>query len=122
MSGRAQEEDSLAGALVRAGEALLQTAARLSRVEAAVGEVLMQAGGAGASHFADLQQLDLSTQEVSALAGFIDRLGRRTPRDITVDLAGAAQPIALHDLAVFLSSRPAAAPAPGDRDDDIFFA
>jgi hypothetical protein len=119
MTGNAQSGDALADALVRAGEALRQTAARLSRVEMAVGEVLMQSGDAGASHFADLQQLDLSTQEVSALAEFIDRLGRRTPHEVTIDLASAAQPIPLHDLATFLGRRPS--PLESQAEDDIFF-
>lgn len=115
------DQEALAGALVRAGEALRQTAARLSRVEAAVCDVLMQAGNADVSHFADLQQLDLSTQEVSALAEFIDQLGRRTPHEVTIDLASAAQPMLLHDLATFLSRRPAPPPLASDAEDAVFF-
>jgi hypothetical protein len=112
----------LAGALGRAAEALRLTAVRLSRVEGAVGEIMQQAGNVSASHFANLQELDLSVQEVAALAEFIDQLARRTPVEIAVDLAGAAQPVLLHDLAVFLG-RPAVARTPAhDEDIDIFFA
>jgi hypothetical protein len=114
-------DDTLSGALARAAEALRLTATRLSRVETAIGEVMLQAGKPSLSHFADLQELDLSTQEVAALAEFIDRLAQTMPRDMTADLASAARPLTLHDLARFLSRGASATPVPAHGDDDIFF-
>ena len=121
MSARLDGDD-LAGALARAAEAMRLTAVRLSRVENAVGQVLLQSGAASESHFAELQELDLSTQELAALAEFIDQLARRTPRAVAVDLASAARPLLLADLAAFLTGRAATASRPREEDFDIFFA
>jgi hypothetical protein len=121
MTTRHEVMDDLASALERAAEALRLTAARLTRVETAIGEVMMRSGKPSVSHFADLQELDLSTQEIAGLAEFIEQLAQRAPGEAMVDVAAAARPILLHDLALFLGRHPAPAPA-GDEEDDIFFA
>lgn len=112
----------LASALERAAEALRLTSLRLTRVESAISEVLLRSGKPAAAHFADLQELDRSAQEVAGLAEFIDQLGRRTPGAVTVDVAGAAQKILLHDLARFLGRHPTPTDPSHAEDDDIFFA
>jgi hypothetical protein len=112
-------ETDMASALERAAEALRRTSARLVRLESAISEVLLRSGKPSMSNFADLQELDRSAQEIAGLAAFIDELGRRTPGDLTVDVAGAARNILIQDLARFLGRHP---PPPPPHDDDIFFA
>ncbi|MBB4199781.1 hypothetical protein CCR94_24020 [Rhodoblastus sphagnicola] len=118
-----REINDLAGALARAAEALRLTSSRLSRVEVAVGEILRQSETPPAGHFTDVQQLDLSVQEVAAIAEFIGQLARQMQRGVAVDLVGATQPVRLHDLAAYLTGRQALASMPRDSadDEDIFF-
>jgi predicted short-subunit dehydrogenase-like oxidoreductase (DUF2520 family) len=123
MTASPGSDQDLAGALVRAAEALRLTRARLSRVETAVAEILLRSGQTAASHLADVQQLDLSAQDVSAVAEFLDQLARRTPGDLRLDVAAAARPLPLRNLAAFLSGKPTLPSNPaGDDEGDIFFA
>lgn len=123
MTARPEGKTDLASALERAAEALRLTSARLHRVETAISEVMRTSGGASLSHFADLQELDRSAQEVAGLADFIDQLGRRTPGAVMVDVAEAVRPLLLRDLARFLARHPTPAAAPSHaEDDDVFFA
>jgi hypothetical protein len=107
--------------LSRAAAALRLTASRLYHVEEAIAHVVSSApDGPPAARLANLQQLDLTVQEIGAVAEFLDALARQTQPEWPADVDEATCAIRLHDLALFLLGREPAS-GPRDEDDDCEF-
>lgn len=94
----------LATALGRVTELLRRVGERLLRVEAAIGDMAGNPNVPVASIISDVQELDRSAQEISALTEFLDSIARDAPKTLRVDANKAALPIGLHDLALWLGS------------------
>ncbi len=100
----------IAAALGRVTESLVCVGARLLRVEAAIGEMAGNPNVPVASIISDVQELDRSVQEISALTEFLDIIARQATSAWAVDAEKAAASIGLHELAVWLGSGEIVAP------------
>jgi hypothetical protein len=93
---------SIATALARVTGELRRIEARLSKVEIAVGDVVLDAQSSLSQRFHDLQDLDHARQEVAGLAEFLGNLAGDVPSEWQVDACAASLSIALEALAFAL--------------------
>jgi hypothetical protein len=89
--------------LRRVTDELRKVTRRLERVDNAVGRLVFDAASPRGKHFHDLQDLDRAKQEVSGIAGFLERLARDMPAEWVADSNTATLLIDLHDLAASLA-------------------
>jgi hypothetical protein len=101
--------------LLQVTEELRKVAGRLETVQDAVGELAFDVASPRSAPFRQLQGLDRATQEVAAIAAFLESLSRDCAAEWAVDPKRASLAVSLHDLAATLSlGEPAASPAGGD--------
>ena len=93
---------SIATVLARVTGELRRIEARLSNVEHAIGEVILNAQSPLSQSFHDLQELDRARQELAGLAEFLDNLAADAPSEWLVDAGGASLSIALEALSFAL--------------------
>jgi hypothetical protein len=84
--------------LARVTGELRRIEARLSNVEHAIGDVVLDGQSSHSRRFHDLQELDRARQEVAGLAEFLDNLAAGVPAEWLVDAGGASHSIALEAL------------------------
>jgi len=96
--------------LRRVTDELRKVTRRLERVDDAVGRLVFDSAAVKGSHFHDLQDLDRAKQEVSGIAGFLERLARDMPAEWVADSNTATLLIDLHELAASLARRDASDP------------
>ena len=89
--------------LRRVTDELRKVTLRLERVDDAVGRLVFDAASPRGPHFHDLQDLDRAKQEVSGIAGFLERLARDMPAEWVADSNTATLMIDLHELAASLA-------------------
>jgi hypothetical protein len=97
-------QGSLAGVLGAVGEELRDLGAALERLQAAFSPLLLQAAQDPAQH-RNAQALDLLTQRLQALAGFIQSLEAQIPPAWRLDLDAPLGQITLSDLAARLTGQ-----------------
>jgi hypothetical protein len=109
--------------LRRVTDELRKVTHRLERVDNAVGRLVFDANSPRGAHFHDLQDLDRAKQEVSGIAGFLERLARDMPAEWVADSNTASLLIDLHELAASLAKRDADNPdaGPGEASDCEMF-
>ena len=93
---------SIATVLARVTGELRRVEARLSTVERAIGDVVLDARSSLSQRFHDLQELDRARQEVAGLAEFLDNLGADVPSEWLVDACSASLSITLEALSFAL--------------------
>ena len=93
---------SIATVLARVTGELRRVEARLSTVEHAIGDVVLDAQSSLSQRFHDLQELDRARQEVAGLAEFLDNLAADVPSEWLVDACGASLSITLEALSFAL--------------------
>jgi hypothetical protein len=102
----------IATILSRVTEELRKVAGRLDAVQGAVSLLVLDSVSPRSSHFRDLQDLDRATQEIAAIAAFLEKLGSDLPSDWLADPKGASLSVDLHELAAILGHHePGEAPA-----------
>jgi hypothetical protein len=94
---------------------LRKVAERLDTVQGAVGELVFDSTSPRAAHLRDLQNLDRATQEIAAIAAFLETLSGDLPGHWVADPKGASLAVDLQELATVLGrheadARPARAP------------
>lgn len=95
----------IATILSRVSDELRKVAGRLDKVQGVVSLVVFEASpqrAARSKTLHDLQDLDRATQEIAAIAAFLDKLGSDLPGDWLADPKGASLAIDLHELAAIL--------------------
>jgi len=89
----------IATTLGRVTNELRKVAARLEKVQHAVGRLVFDSASPRSAHFRDLQDIDRATQEITGIAAFLERLASDVPSHWMADSKGASLAIALHELA-----------------------
>lgn len=113
----------IATTLCRVTEELRKVAGRLDNVQHAVGRLVFDSASARSEHLHDLQDLDRATQEIAAIAAFLEKLSSDLPQEWLADPKGASLSIDLHELAAILGHHDSgeAAPVPaGEHEYEIF--
>ncbi|MGO4870947.1 MAG: hypothetical protein ACLPGW_10110 [Roseiarcus sp.] len=89
----------IATTLCRVTGELRKVAARLEKVQHAVGRLVFDSASPRSAHFHDLQDIDRATQEIIGIAAFLEKLASDVPAHWLADSKGASLSIALHELA-----------------------
>ncbi len=92
------ETQPASAALARTADALSCVEARLRLVEDAISHVVGHLRSLGATDIYEFQELDVSLQEIAALAGFTRSLAADMPQSWSLDLRDAANAINLDAL------------------------
>lgn len=100
----------IATILCRVSDELRKVAERLDKVQGAVGELAFGAASPRTAHFHDLQDLDRATQEIAAIATFVEMLSSDLPDEWLADPKGASLAVDLHELAAILGRHEAGEP------------
>ncbi len=103
----------IATILLQVTEELRKVAGRLEGVQGAVGDLALGGSSPRSVQFHQLQDLDRATQEVAAVAAFLEALSADCPVEWRADPKDASRVVTLHDLAVALGHQAEERPAPG---------
>ena len=93
--------------LRRVTDELRKVTRRLEKVDDAVGRLVFESAANKGAQFRDLQDLDRARQEVSGIAGLLERLAHDMPSEWVADSTTATLLIDLHELAASLAQRDA---------------
>jgi hypothetical protein len=88
--------------LCRVAEQLRNVGGTLENAQSAVGRLVLASGSPRSPDFHDLQQLDRATQEIGAIAAFLERLAADVPMEWLVDAKQASLSVDLQGLAAIL--------------------
>jgi hypothetical protein len=102
----------IATILLQVTEELRKVTERLEGVQGAVGELAIGGSSPRSAQFHQLQDLDRATQEVAAIAAFLEALSVDCPVEWRADPKDASQVVTLHELAVALGHQANERPAP----------
>ena len=102
----------IAMTLGRVTEELRKVAVRLDKVQDAVSDLVLTASPR-AARLHDLQDIDRATQEISAIAAFLEKLSSDLPNEWLADPKGASRIVDLHELAVVLGHLETGEPVAG---------
>jgi hypothetical protein len=92
----------IAKTLGRVTQQLRKVAERLENAQGAVSRLVLDSASPRSTHFHDLQELDRATQEIGAIAAFLDRLAADVPGEWLTDAKRASLSVDLHALAAIL--------------------
>jgi hypothetical protein len=93
---------SLSTMLGRVTAELRRIEGRLSNLEQAIGEIVLEARSPRSPRFHDLQDIDLARQEVAGIAEFLDNLVLGVRAEWQVDSHSASRSLGLEGLAAAL--------------------
>ena len=102
----------IASILCRVSGELRKVVGRLDKVQGAVGELVRDGASPRTAQLRDLQDLDRATQEIAAIAAFLETLSSDLPSEWLADPKGASLAVDLQELAAILGRHEAGEPAP----------
>lgn len=90
---------SLPTLLTRMTRELRRVETRLTNLEDAIGEIVLDASTPRSPRFQELQEVDRARQEVSGIADFIEHIAAAASPEYSVDVRLASRSLGLADLA-----------------------
>ena len=100
--------------LSRMTDALRRVATRLTDLEHAIGDIMLEAPSPRSRRFHALQEVDRARQEVADLAAFLDNIRTAASPEWRVDARRASRSLGLASLAAALACAEPAEALPGD--------